>query len=53
VAVNSNPGIGPLLSLVAGIRIPAMPRLLNYPVAEYLIILGVLRRFGRGQFHLA
>ncbi|WP_081610081.1 DUF3096 domain-containing protein [Mariprofundus ferrooxydans] len=31
----------PLLSLLAGVLILAMPRLLNYIVAVYLIILGV------------
>lgn len=32
----------PLLSLVAGVLILAMPRLLNYVVAFYLILIGVL-----------
>ena len=32
----------PVVSLVAGILILAMPRLLNYVVAIYLIIVGVL-----------
>lgn len=31
----------PLIALIAGILILAMPRLLNYVVAIYLIILGV------------
>jgi len=31
----------PLLSLLAGVLILAMPRLLNYIVAIYLIVLGV------------
>lgn len=34
--------IGPLLSVVAGILILMMPRLLNYIVAVYLIVTGVL-----------
>ena len=34
--------IVPILSLVAGILILAMPRLLNYVVALYLILVGVL-----------
>jgi Protein of unknown function (DUF3096) len=34
--------IGPLVALVAGILILIMPRLLNYIVAIYLIIIGVL-----------
>ncbi|MGH7807708.1 MAG: DUF3096 domain-containing protein [Thermodesulfobacteriota bacterium] len=32
----------PLVSLIAGILILFMPRLLNYIVAVYLIIIGVL-----------
>ena len=35
-------GISPLLSLIAGILILVMPRLLNYIVALYLIVVGIL-----------
>ncbi len=35
----------PLLSLIAGILILAMPRLLNYIVAIYLIVIGILGLF--------
>lgn len=38
--------IGPLIALIAGILILIMPRLLNYIVAFYLIIVGVLGLFG-------
>lgn len=34
--------LGPLVALIAGILILIMPRLLNYIVAIYLIIAGVL-----------
>jgi len=34
--------IGPIVALIAGILILFMPRLLNYIVALYLIIVGVL-----------
>jgi hypothetical protein len=34
--------IQPLVALIAGILILIMPRLLNYVVAIYLIIIGVL-----------
>ncbi len=34
--------IGPLAALIAGILILLIPRLLNYIVAIYLIIIGVL-----------
>jgi hypothetical protein len=35
----------PLISLIAGIVILIMPRLLNYIVAIYLIIIGLLGLF--------
>ena len=34
--------IAPLIALIAGILILFMPRLLNYIVALYLIIIGIL-----------
>lgn len=39
----------PLLSLLAGILILVMPRLLNYIVAIYLIIVGLVGLFGGGM----
>jgi hypothetical protein len=33
---------GPIIAIIAGILIIAMPRLLNYIVALYLIISGIL-----------
>lgn len=50
--MNLNLSIGPLMSLVAGILILVMPRLLNYIVAIYLILVGVLGLFGTGGLHL-
>jgi hypothetical protein len=38
--------LAPLISLIAGILILAMPRLLNYIVALYLIIIGIVGLFG-------
>jgi hypothetical protein len=35
-------GLGPLVSLIAGILILIMPRLLNYIVALYLIVIGII-----------
>lgn len=35
----------PLVSLIAGVLILIMPRLLNYIVALYLIVIGVLGLF--------
>jgi hypothetical protein len=49
--MNLNLSIGPLMSLIAGILILVVPRLLNYIVAIYLIIIGLLGLFG-GGFHL-
>lgn len=45
--MNLVPHIGPLAALLAGILILVMPRLLNYIVAIYLIIVGLLGLFGR------
>ncbi|SDU26366.1 DUF3096 domain-containing protein [Halopseudomonas salegens] len=38
--------LAPLLSLIAGILILIVPRLLNYIVAAYLIIVGLVGLFG-------
>ncbi|WDZ97803.1 DUF3096 domain-containing protein [Herbaspirillum sp. WKF16] len=37
---------GPLAALIAGILILAVPRLLNYIVALYLIVIGLVGLFG-------
>ncbi len=37
--------ITPLISLIAGVLILVMPRLLNYIVALYLILVGLLGLF--------
>jgi hypothetical protein len=50
--MNLHLTIGPIVSLVAGILILVMPRLLNYIVAIYLIFIGLLGLFGGGGFHL-
>jgi hypothetical protein len=48
-----NLSIAPLVALLAGILILVMPRLLNYIVALYLIITGLLGLFGgKGSMHL-
>ena len=44
--MNLNLSLTPLISLLAGILILAMPRLLNYIVAIYLIIVGLIGLFG-------
>ena len=45
--MNLVPHIGPIASLVAGILILIMPKLLNYIVAIYLIIIGIVGLVGR------
>jgi hypothetical protein len=44
--------IGPVVSLVAGILILLMPRLLNYIVALYLIVIGLIGLFGTGSMKI-
>lgn len=44
--------IGPLLALIAGILILIMPRLLNFIVALYFILIGIIGLFGLGSLHL-
>jgi hypothetical protein len=50
--MNMTLSIGPLVALIAGILILIVPRLLNYIVAIYLIVIGLLGLFGTGTFHL-
>ena len=50
--MNVTLGLAPLISLVAGILILAIPRLLNYIVAIYLIAVGLIGLFGVGRLHL-
>jgi Protein of unknown function (DUF3096) len=51
-AVNINLSLTPLISLIAGILILLMPRLLNYIVAIYLIVIGIVGLFGGGAINL-
>jgi Protein of unknown function (DUF3096) len=44
--------LGPLIALIAGILILLVPRLLNYIVAIYLIVIGLVGIFGAGNMHL-
>ena len=44
--MNITLSLAPLISLVAGVLILIVPRLLNYIVAAYLIVVGVLGLFG-------
>jgi Protein of unknown function (DUF3096) len=49
--MNLSLSIGPLAALIAGILILIVPRLLNYIVAGYLILVGLLGLFGGGTIH--
>jgi hypothetical protein len=49
--MNINLTLGPLMALIAGILILLVPRLLNYIVAIYLIIIGLIGLFGAGNMH--
>ena len=44
--MNVNLSLAPLVALIAGILILIMPKLLNYIVAIYLILIGLLGLFG-------
>jgi hypothetical protein len=47
--MNLHLSIGPIVSLIAGILILLVPRLLNYIVAVYLIVIGLIGLFGAGS----
>jgi hypothetical protein len=48
--MNLHLTLGPLVALIAGILILLMPRLLNFIVALYLIVIGLIGLFGSGSF---
>ena len=50
--MNLHLGLTPIISLLAGILILVVPRLLNYIVAIYLIAIGLIGLAGAGQMHL-
>lgn len=47
VTIHYNALAGPILALIAGILILIVPRVLNYVVAIYLILIGLIGIFGR------
>jgi len=49
--MNMTLSLAPVVSLIAGILILVMPRLLNFIVAIYLILIGLIGLFG-GHLHL-
>lgn len=44
--MNITLSLAPLVSVIAGVLILIVPRLLNYIVAAYLIVVGLLGLFG-------
>ena len=50
--MHMNLSLAPLVALIAGIFILILPRLLNYIVAFYLILIGLVGLFGAGSLHL-
>ena len=50
--MNLSLHIGPIVSLIAGSLILLVPRLLNYIVAIYLIVIGLIGLFGSGSLRL-
>lgn len=48
--MNITLSLAPLLALIAGILILVMPKLLNYIVAAYLIVIGILGLLGNFNF---
>ncbi len=47
--MNIHLNLQPVVSLIAGVLILIMPRLLSYIVAVYLIIIGLLGLLGTGH----
>lgn len=53
MAMNIHVTLAPLIALIAGILILVMPKLLNFIVAIYLILIGLVGLFGVGGRLLA
>lgn len=50
--MNLHLSLTPLISLLAGILILVMPKLLNFIVAIYLIVIGLIGLFGAGAMRI-
>jgi hypothetical protein len=46
MVLSIHPAVAPLIALIAGVLILLMPRILNYVIALYLILVGLLGLFG-------
>jgi hypothetical protein len=50
--MHVNLSLAPIVALIAGVLILVMPKLLNYIIALYLIVVGLLGLFGTpGTLH--
>ena len=47
--MNLHLSLTPLISLIAGVLILVMPKLLNFIIAIYLIVIGLVGLFGSGR----
>lgn len=50
--MNMHLSLTPLISLIAGILILVMPKLLNFIIAIYLIVIGLVGLFGTGNLRV-
>jgi hypothetical protein len=50
MVLSIHPAVAPLVALIAGILILLVPRILNYVIALYLIVVGLLGLFGNHVF---
>ena len=50
--MNLHLSLTPLISLIAGILILVMPKLLNFIIAIYLIVIGLVGLFGTGNLRV-
>lgn len=50
--MNMTLSLTPLVSLIAGLLILLVPRLLSYIIAIYLILIGLIGLFGGSGLHL-
>jgi hypothetical protein len=46
MVLSIHPAVAPLIALIAGIVILLVPRVLNYVIALYLIVIGLLGLLG-------
>ena len=51
--MNIHLALAPIIALLAGILILVVPRMLNYIVAIYLILIGLVGLFGTGALRMS